>query len=229
LTRSFPSFAAAKQGGATKGDLEIIAAAQIAEALAVTTCSNIIEVAPFFKRLAADDQGYLRAAREEEMSHYLLEKSITGKPSPFTTFYYPPKIFSDAQTTLNVVTLEEAFIAAYLVGVRNFALPDLCVTAARIIGIESNHRTLARVIARRAVFRPHCWHFVLLGMKSSLPRSRAASASETSGPEELRLTVRDARRRASRGCGLNSAASRTGWSSERWRTVRVETSAPRRA
>jgi hypothetical protein len=143
-----PSFAAAKKGGVTKGDLEIIAAAQIAEALAVTTYSNIIEVAPFFKRLAADDQGYLRAARQEEMSHYLLEKSITGKPSPFTTFYYPPKMFSDAQTTLNVlVTLEEAFIAAYLVGVRNFTLPDLCVTAARIIGIESNHRTLARVVA----------------------------------------------------------------------------------
>ncbi|MBV8949106.1 MAG: hypothetical protein JOZ95_27030 [Solirubrobacterales bacterium] len=51
------------------------------------------------------------------MSHYLLEKSVTGKPSPFTTFYYPSKMFSDAQTTLNVlVTLEDAFIAAYLNG-----------------------------------------------------------------------------------------------------------------
>ena len=47
------------------------------------------------------------------MSHYLLEKSVTGKPSPFTTFYYPSKMFSDAQTTLNVlVTLEDGFIAA---------------------------------------------------------------------------------------------------------------------
>ena len=82
------------------------------------------------------------------MSHYLLEKSVTGKPSPFTTFYYPPKMFSDAQTTLNIlVTLEDAFIAAYLVGVRNFSTPDLRVTAARIMGIESDHRTLARVVA----------------------------------------------------------------------------------
>jgi Ferritin-like domain len=90
----------------------------------------------------------VRAARQEEMSHYLLEKSITGKPSPFTTFYYPLKMFSDAQTMLNVlVTLEEAFIAAYLVGVRNFDMPDLCVTAARIMGTESDHRTLARVVA----------------------------------------------------------------------------------
>jgi hypothetical protein len=143
-----PSFAAAKKGGAKKGDLEILGAAQIAEALAVTTYTNIINTAPFFGRLASDDQGYLRAAREEEMSHYLLEQGVTHKPSPFTTFYYPPKMFSDAQTTLNVlVTLEDAFIAAYLVGVRNFSTANLRVTAARIMGIESDHRTLARVVA----------------------------------------------------------------------------------
>jgi hypothetical protein len=142
-----PSFAAAKQGGVTKGDLEIIGAAQIAEALAVTTYTNIIDRAPFFRRLEADDQGYLKAARQEEMSHYALEMSVTGKPSPFTSFYYPPKMFADAQTTLNVlVTLEDAFIAAYLVGVRNFSTPDLRVLAARIMGIESDHRTLARVL-----------------------------------------------------------------------------------
>src|ERR1700742_1184508 len=57
-------------------------------------------------------------------------------------------MFSDAQTTLNVlVTPEDAFIAAYLVGVRNFSTADLRVTAARIMGIESDHRTPARVVA----------------------------------------------------------------------------------
>ena len=82
------------------------------------------------------------------MSHYALEKSVTGKPSPFTTFYYPSKMFSDTQTTLDVlVTLEDAFIAAYLVGVRDFSTPALRVLAARIMGIESDHRTLARVLA----------------------------------------------------------------------------------
>jgi hypothetical protein len=108
---------------------------------------HIIDRAPFFKSLPSDDQGYLKAAREEEMSHYLLEMSVTKKPSPFTTFYYPKHMFADAQTTLDVlVTLEDAFIAAYLVGVRNFSTPDLRVTAARIMGIESDHRTLARVL-----------------------------------------------------------------------------------
>jgi hypothetical protein len=134
-------------GGLTHGDVEILKAAQIAEALAVTTYTNIINTAPFFKNLESDDQGYLKAAMQEEMSHYLLEESLTKKPTPFTMFYYPAKMFTDAQTTLNIlVTLEDAFIAAYLVGVRQFSTPDLRVTAARIMGIESDHRTLARVV-----------------------------------------------------------------------------------
>lgn len=136
-----------KKGGLTEGDREILIAAEIAEALAVTTYTNIINTAPFFGNLQSDDQGYLINARNEEMSHYLLEQSATGQPSPFAKFYYPANMFADAQTTLNVlVTLEDAFIAAYLVGVRNFSTPDLRVTAARIMGIESDHRTLARVV-----------------------------------------------------------------------------------
>ncbi len=135
------------QGGLTHTDVEILKAAQIAEALAVTTYTSIINTAPFFKNLESDDQGYLKAAVQEEMSHYLLEESLTKQPTPFTMFYYPPKMFTDAQTTLNIlVTLEDAFIAAYLVGVRQFSTPDLRVTAARIMGIESDHRTLARVV-----------------------------------------------------------------------------------
>src|SRR6185312_1659789 len=141
------AFARRRRHGPTKGDLAILGAAQIAEALAVTTYSNIIEGAPFFKNLAADDQGYLKAAVHEEMSHYLLEEGLTGKPAGFTTFYFPMKMFSDAQTTLNtLVTLEDAFIAAYLIGVRDFSTADLRVTSARIMGIESDHRTLARVV-----------------------------------------------------------------------------------
>jgi Ferritin-like domain len=131
-----------------KRDTDILVAAQIAEALAVTTYTNIIDLSPFFTRLPNDDQGYLLAARQEEMSHYLLEQSVTDQFTPFSSFFYPKKMFADAQTTLNtLVTLEDAFIAAYLVGVRHFSTTDLRVTAARIMGIESDHRTLARVLA----------------------------------------------------------------------------------
>ncbi len=141
------AFASKAKSGITRGDLEILKAAQIAEALAVTTYTNIINTAPFFKNIPDDDQQYLEGALQEEMSHYLLEEGVTKKPTPFTSFYYPQNMFTDAQTTLNtLVTLEDAFIAAYLVGVRHFSTPDLRVTAARIMGIESDHRTLARVI-----------------------------------------------------------------------------------
>jgi hypothetical protein len=143
---------ATTKSGPTAGDVAIIGAAQIAEALAVTTYTNIINLSPFFKHIPGDDQQYLRAARQEEMSHYLLEESVTTKPSPFTAFYYPHGMFKNTQTTLNtLVTLEDAFIAAYLVGVRAFSTADLRVTAARIMGIESDHRTLARVIGNDVI------------------------------------------------------------------------------
>jgi hypothetical protein len=133
--------------GLAQGDRDILVAAEVAEALAVTTYTNIIGIAPFFTRLPNDDQKYLIGARQEEMSHYLLEESVTEQNTPFQSFFYPVNMFSDAQTTLNtLVTLEDAFIAAYLVGVRNFSTTDLRVTAARIMGIESDHRTLARVL-----------------------------------------------------------------------------------
>jgi len=51
----------------TPTDRDILIAAEIAEALAVTTYTNIINTAPFFANLASDDQGYLNAARHEEM------------------------------------------------------------------------------------------------------------------------------------------------------------------
>ena len=134
--------------GVEKGDFDILLAAQIAEALAVTTYFTLLETAPFVGGLPPDDQNYLAAALQEEMSHFLLEKSVTQTHTPFTSFFYPKGMFENAQTSLNtLVTLEDAFIAAYLVGVRNFSTADLRVTSARIMGIESDHRTLARVLA----------------------------------------------------------------------------------
>jgi hypothetical protein len=128
-------------------DLTILGAAQIAEALAVTTYTGIIENATWFKHIAPSSQEYITAARQEEMSHYLVEESLTKAASPYSVFYYPEGMFTDAHTTLNVLcSLEEAFIAAYIVGVRDFSTVNLKMTAARILGVESEHRTLARVL-----------------------------------------------------------------------------------
>jgi hypothetical protein len=142
-----PEFATPHSSNITAGDRSILIAAQIAEALAVTTYSRIISHSPFFQRIPDDDQAYLRGALQEEMSHYALEQSVTNENTPFDEFFYPKNMFHDTKVTLNtLVTLEDAFIAAYLVGVRNFSSTALRVTAARIMGIESDHRTLARVI-----------------------------------------------------------------------------------
>lgn len=148
--------ASAQSAGPTSGDVDILIAAEIAEALAVTTYHHIIRTAPFFSRLPDDDQNYIKGALQEEMSHYALEQSATGQDSPFDEFFYPKHMFQSAQVTLNTLTaLEDAFIAAYLVGVRNFSTPDLRVTAARIMGIESDHRTLARVLGGDVAARDH--------------------------------------------------------------------------
>jgi hypothetical protein len=56
-------------------------------------------------------------------------------------------MFIDPQTTVNtLVTLEDAFIAAYLIGIRDFSSSALKVIAGQIMGIEAEHRTLARVV-----------------------------------------------------------------------------------
>src|SRR5215471_16345927 len=87
-------------------DRDILVAAEDADALAVATYSNVT-------RLASDDQSYLMAAPQDEMSHYLLEQSVTDQFTPLTSFFYPLNMFGDAQTVLNtLVTLEDTFIAA---------------------------------------------------------------------------------------------------------------------
>jgi ferritin-like protein len=161
-----PSMATAAAAPSTANDHAILAAAQIAEALAVTTYTNIVDSSPFFANLEPAFQHYFTAAREEEMSHYLLERMLTGTPSTVTAFHYPPKMFADARTTLDVlVGLEDAFIAAYLLGVRDFSTPQLRVTAARIMGVESDHRALARVVAPNVARRDRGPILQLTGLK----------------------------------------------------------------
>jgi hypothetical protein len=143
-----PVAGAAGNPALTSGDRAILTAALVAEALAVTTYAHILTTAPFFQRLFPQDQAYLKAAHQQEMAHYVLLHGLAGTATPYTSFFYPKGMFADARTTVNtLVALEEAFIAAYLVGVRAFSSSDLRVAAARIMGVESDHRTMARVLA----------------------------------------------------------------------------------
>lgn len=130
-------------------DATILGAAKIAEALATTMYTSIIN-GPLYASLSTNvqDQNYLKAARDEEMYHYNLLKANTNNTDAQLTYYFPTGMFTDAQTTLNtLITLEEAFIAAYMIGVSTFSVSSLKVLAAQIMGIEAEHRVLARVIA----------------------------------------------------------------------------------
>jgi|GEM_PF-1589245 hypothetical protein len=129
-------------------DADILGAAKIAEALATTMYTGIIETAPWFQNLEEDDQNYFLAARDEEKYHYDLLKSVTGNTDAQTTYYFPSNMFVSVRKSVDIVVyLEDIFIAAYLFGVRHFSNDDLKVIAAQIMGIESDHRTLARLVA----------------------------------------------------------------------------------
>jgi len=91
---------AAKKGGREEeGDLAILGAAQIAEALAVTTYTNIIQRgARSFGRLESDDQGLPPSgSRGGDVRHYLLEAGCDAQAfavSPRSTTR-PEDVFSD--------------------------------------------------------------------------------------------------------------------------------------
>ncbi len=129
----------------------ILNAAATAEALATVMYYNIINATGSIYStgaLAANapDKAYLVAGYEEELNHYNFLVAAGAKPLA-STFYFPTNMFVDPQTTMNtLVTLEDAFIAAYLIGVRDFTSTTLKVYAAQIMGVEAEHRTLARVL-----------------------------------------------------------------------------------
>lgn len=120
--------------------------------------------------------GYLQGALSEEIAHANLLRSLIGgsTPSgdPVQTFYFPTGSFDTLQNFFPVLlALETAFIGAYLIAVKEFSLMSARIepfvlpqfdstgkqytsaqlsyfaeVAASILGVESEHRTLARAI-----------------------------------------------------------------------------------
>lgn len=74
-----------------KSDADILIAAQIAEALAVTTYSNIINTAPFFKTIPDDDQGYLIGARRRRCPTIFSSSQSQTNPLPSPSSSIPQK------------------------------------------------------------------------------------------------------------------------------------------
>ncbi|MGA9528307.1 MAG: ferritin-like domain-containing protein [Terriglobales bacterium] len=113
---------------------------------------------------------YLRAALSEEIAHANLFRALLGISSPANdpvqTFYFPSGVFDTlAAFIATLEALEDAFIGAYLAAIHEFArmasiagtdsnytrgqLAYYSEVAGAILGIESEHRVLGRVISNQ--------------------------------------------------------------------------------
>jgi len=120
---------------------------------------------------------YLQAALSEEMDHANLLRSLingsTAATDPYQTFYFPAGTFSTLSASTGMLdALENAFIGAYLAAIEELAamaadtkagvttysdatgtaytsgqLEYFAKVAGSILGVESEHRTLGRVIS----------------------------------------------------------------------------------
>jgi hypothetical protein len=129
---------------------QILNIAATAEALGITFYYHSIQ-ASFFDQ---DDQRqwYLQAALDEERSHLDFLKANGGvPPTADKQFFFPTNCFDDLSIFASVLdALENAFIAAYLAAMQRFAQlgqPLLAEVAGQILGVESEHRVLGRIIA----------------------------------------------------------------------------------
>lgn len=103
-----------------------------------------------------ENVAYLQAALDQERQHAELLQRL-GATSPYRHFYFPTGTFETLGFTNHQGTylwvldhLETAFIGAYLAAMRRFAAlghADFAVLAARIMGVECQHRALYRAIS----------------------------------------------------------------------------------
>jgi hypothetical protein len=136
----------------TSSDETILNAALTAEGLAATLYANMIS-SPLFSQLNATQQGYLEAAYAQEVEHYafLVTAGATALAST-TVFYFPSGTFgsgqSNNQVTFNTLEIiEDLQIATYLLGIDNFSTTANKLYGGQILGVDSEHRVLGRVIA----------------------------------------------------------------------------------
>jgi hypothetical protein len=140
---------------------DILNAAALAEAIGISLYYHGIE-GGFFAQLLEPQQWYLQAALDEERNHlnFLLANGATTPPSQF---FFPAGTFDDLPRFLDLLdALENAFIGAYLAAIPRFhqlGEPLLAEIAGQILGVESEHRVLGRVIDGQRLPNNRCLAF----------------------------------------------------------------------
>jgi hypothetical protein len=117
-----------------------------AEALAVTFLTQVVDRAAG----SAVEQAapVVKAANREEYIHYQVLHGLDFRPLT-KKFWLPDAFFADNLKNIPAVIemAETLFVNAYLIGVTTFARhhkPSLARYAAEILGVEAEHRALAR-------------------------------------------------------------------------------------
>lgn len=152
LSNSSRVVAAWRQASACESVQDIINIAATAEAFAVTALGGALENAANGQlALSAEAVQALTAARAAEQAHYEVLTEAGAEPLTLTFTVPDPAIVTDVATFLTtLVTLEEAFIAAYLAAAQEFVIlgeADLAQIALQIGAVEAEHRVGARFFA----------------------------------------------------------------------------------
>jgi Ferritin-like domain len=122
----------------------VIDTAITAEALAVTYLTGLVENASATGVTKFVD--VLKAANAAEYDHYKALKTLGAKPLT-TKFWAPNDFFKPGNVFPTIEVAETLFIDAYLIGTTTFAKAgkaDLARYAGEILGVEAEHRALAR-------------------------------------------------------------------------------------
>jgi len=145
---SAPTRAIQDSDGGCESVQDILNVAVTAEAFAVTFLGVLLDAAAGGTVvLEPDAVGSFVAARAAEQAHY--DVLIASGAEPLTTtFTIPDDILSDPTTLFEtIVSLEEAFIAAYLTAAQTFVTlgePELAKIALQIGAVEAEHRVGVR-------------------------------------------------------------------------------------
>ena len=123
--------------GQTDADVEVAKVAATAELLAIDVYTRAINSGIF----SGATRRYLVNARKNERDHYAALKGILGDQTPSgLRFKYAANQFKSAGRIVNLgVTLETAFVRAYITAAKAMSTADLRLVAAQIGASEASH------------------------------------------------------------------------------------------
>jgi hypothetical protein len=146
---AFPAAAAARPGACGDSVKDILDILVTAEAIETTLYFFGIRSDDVFEKIEEEEQPYVQAALSSEQHHRDLLVSLGGT-IPQDTFFFPRNSLDSVKSFFDVLlALEHGGLRAYGAATGRFGelgRPDLAITAARILGVEAEHRVLSRDI-----------------------------------------------------------------------------------